>query len=86
MIERRQIDHIDLVQLGKTLLLLFKRQELLVDLPDMTHRTEEVVQIVPRTACKFGIGRSPVACNGSSPLRRYRDTRTDFRSWVWLWA
>ncbi len=43
MIERRQIDHIDLVQLGKTLLLLFKRQELLVDLPPMTQPTEEIV-------------------------------------------
>jgi hypothetical protein len=43
MIERRQIDHTELVQLGKALLLLFKREELLVDLPDMTHRTEEVI-------------------------------------------
>jgi hypothetical protein len=43
MIEHRQIDHIDLVQLGKTLLLLFKRQELLVDLPAMTQPTEEIV-------------------------------------------
>ena len=42
MIERRQIDHIDLVQLGKMLLLLFKRQELLVDLPFMTQTTEEI--------------------------------------------
>jgi hypothetical protein len=41
MIERRQIDHIDLVQLGKMLLLL--RQELLVDLPSMTQTTEEIV-------------------------------------------
>jgi hypothetical protein len=43
MIERRQIDHIDLVQLGKMLLLLFKRQELLVNLPSMTQTTEEIV-------------------------------------------
>jgi hypothetical protein len=43
MIERRQIDHIDLVQLGKTLLLLFKRQELLVDLPSTSQTTEEIV-------------------------------------------
>jgi hypothetical protein len=43
MIERRQIDHIDLMQLGKMLLLLFKRQELLVDLPSMTQTTEEIV-------------------------------------------
>ena len=43
MIERRQIDRIDLVQLGKMLLLLFKRQELLVNLPSMTQTTEEIV-------------------------------------------
>ena len=43
MIERRQIDHIGLVQLGKTLLLLFKRQELLVELPAMTEPTKEIV-------------------------------------------
>jgi hypothetical protein len=51
MIERRQIDHIDLVQLGKTLLLLFKRQELLVDVSVMTESAEEIVPtegIVPR--------------------------------------
>jgi hypothetical protein len=43
MIERRQIDHVGLVQLGKTLLLLVKRQELLVDLPSMTQLSEEIV-------------------------------------------
>jgi hypothetical protein len=40
MIERRQIDHRDLVQLGKMLLLLFERQELLVDLPFPTQTAE----------------------------------------------
>jgi hypothetical protein len=40
MIERRQIDHVDLVQLGKMLLLLFERQELLVDLPFTTQTAE----------------------------------------------
>lgn len=43
MIKRREIDHLDLVQLGKMLLLLFKRQELLVDLPSMSRTTEEIV-------------------------------------------
>lgn len=43
MVERRHIDHIDLVQLGRTLLLLFKGQELLVDLRAMTQPTEEIV-------------------------------------------
>lgn len=42
MIERNQIDHSDLVLLGKTLLLLAERQELLVDLRAMTQRTEEI--------------------------------------------
>jgi hypothetical protein len=43
MIERRQIDHMDLVQLGKMLLLLFEGQELLLDLPQMPQTTEEIV-------------------------------------------
>jgi hypothetical protein len=43
MIERRHIDHKDLVQLGKTVLLLFKRQELLVDLPASTQLIEQIV-------------------------------------------
>jgi hypothetical protein len=42
MIERRQIDHINLVQIGKTLLLLFKTEELLVDLPPMSQPTKEI--------------------------------------------
>jgi hypothetical protein len=45
MIERGQINHIELVRLGKTLLLLFKRQELLVHLPAMNPTDEE------RSAC-----------------------------------
>jgi hypothetical protein len=45
MIERRQIDHIDLVQLGKMLLLLFERQELLVDLPLTTQTAEAIAPI-----------------------------------------
>jgi hypothetical protein len=45
MIERRQIDHKELVQLGKTVLLLFKRQELLVNLPASTQLIEGVVPI-----------------------------------------
>jgi hypothetical protein len=43
MIERRHIDHKDLVQLGKTVLLLFKRQELLVNLPASAQPIEEIV-------------------------------------------
>jgi hypothetical protein len=37
--------HLDLVLLGKTLLLLVERQELLVDLLAMTQRTEDLVPI-----------------------------------------
>ncbi len=59
MIERRQIDHIHVVQLGKMLLLLFKRQELLVDLPSMTQPTEEIVPTEElsknlETSCRMG--------------------------------
>jgi hypothetical protein len=43
MIERRQLDHKDLVQLGKTVLLLFRRQELLVNLPATTQVIDEIV-------------------------------------------
>ena len=42
-IEHRQIDHIDLLQLGKTLLLLVRRQELLVDIPATTQPAREIV-------------------------------------------
>ena len=59
MIERRQIDHIDLMQLGKMVLLLFKRQELLVDLPSMIQTTEEIVPTEelsksPDVECRLG--------------------------------
>lgn len=40
MIERRRIDHIDLLQLGKTLLLLVRRQELLVNLTAMSRPSQ----------------------------------------------
>jgi len=43
MIECRQIDHKKLLQLGKTLLLLVRRQELLVDIPATTPPTQEIV-------------------------------------------
>jgi hypothetical protein len=43
MIDHRQIDHLELLQLGKTLLLLFRRQELLVHIPATTPRTQEIV-------------------------------------------
>jgi hypothetical protein len=43
MIEPRQLDHKDLVQLGKTVLLLFRRQELLVNLPATTQVIDEIV-------------------------------------------
>jgi hypothetical protein len=65
MIERRQIDHIDLVQLGKILLLLFKRQELLVDLPSMTQTTEEIMPtegIVPTEELGKDLRSSDVEC------------------------
>jgi len=65
MIERRQIDHIDLVQLGKMLLLLFKRQELLVDLPSMTQTTEEIVlteKILPNDELSKELESSEVEC------------------------
>ncbi len=45
MIERRHIDHAQLLELGKVLLLLVKRQELLVDLPGMTQPTNEIMPL-----------------------------------------
>jgi hypothetical protein len=65
MIERRQIDHIDLVQLGKMLLLLFKRQELLVDLPSMTQTNEEIVlteKILPNDELSKECESSEIEC------------------------
>jgi hypothetical protein len=45
MIERRHIEHVQLLQLGKVLLLLVEREELLVELPVTTQLTKEVVPI-----------------------------------------
>jgi hypothetical protein len=42
MIERRHIEHVQLLQLGKALLLLVEREELLVKLPAMISLTEEI--------------------------------------------
>jgi hypothetical protein len=64
MIERRQIDHIDLVQLGKMLLLLV-RQELLVDFPSITQTTEEIVPtegIVPTEELSKDLTSPDVEC------------------------
>jgi hypothetical protein len=65
MIGRRQIDHIDLVQLGKMLLLLVERQELLVDLPSMTQTAEEIVPtegIVPTEELSKDLKSPDVDC------------------------
>jgi hypothetical protein len=45
MIARRRIDRTQLLQLGKVLLLLVEREELLVKLPAMTQPTKEIVPI-----------------------------------------
>ncbi len=45
MIDRRHIDHAQLLKLGKTLLLLVKREELLVKLPAMAQPTKEIMPI-----------------------------------------
>ena len=45
LIERRHIEHAQLLQLGKTFLLLVRRRELLVKLPAITRQIEEIVQI-----------------------------------------
>jgi hypothetical protein len=45
MIARRQIDRTQLLQFGKVILLLAKREELLVKLPAMTQPTKEIVPI-----------------------------------------
>jgi hypothetical protein len=45
MVDRRQIDRTQLLQLGKVLLLLVEREELLVELPAMTQPTKEIVPI-----------------------------------------
>jgi hypothetical protein len=45
MIEGRHIEHAQLLQLGKVILLLVEREELLVKLPAMTQQTKEIVPI-----------------------------------------
>jgi hypothetical protein len=45
MIAHRQIDRTQLLQFGKVILLLVKREELLVKLPAMTQPTKEIVPI-----------------------------------------
>jgi hypothetical protein len=45
MIACRQIDRTQLLQLGKVLLLIVEREELLVELPAMTQPTKEIVPI-----------------------------------------
>jgi hypothetical protein len=42
MIERRHIEHVQLLQFGKVLLLLVEREELLVRLPAMTQPSREI--------------------------------------------
>jgi hypothetical protein len=67
MIGRRQIDHLDLVQLGKMLLLLFETQELLVDLPSMTQTTEG---IVPTEELSKDLKSPDVECRMGGPGAR----------------
>lgn len=43
MIDRRHIDHAQLLELGKVLLLLVRREELLVKLPATTQPASEIV-------------------------------------------
>jgi hypothetical protein len=45
LIERRHIEHVQLLQLGKVLLLLVEREELLVKLPN--HDPADTEEIVP---------------------------------------
>jgi hypothetical protein len=45
MIERTHIEHAQLLQLGKVLLLLVEREELLVKLPARTQPTKEIEPI-----------------------------------------
>jgi hypothetical protein len=55
----------DLVQFGKMLLLLFKRQELLVDFPSMTQTIEEIVpteRILPADELSKDFESSEVEC------------------------
>jgi hypothetical protein len=43
LIDPRHIEHVQLLQLGKTFLLLARRQELLVKLPATTLQIKEIV-------------------------------------------
>lgn len=45
MIERRRIEHVQLLQLGKVLLLLVEREELLVGLSATNQPTKEIIPI-----------------------------------------
>jgi hypothetical protein len=45
VIECRHIEHVQLLQLGKVILLLVEREELLLNLPAMTNLTKEIVPI-----------------------------------------
>jgi len=45
MIEGRRIDHEQILQLGKTLLLLMARQELLLDLPAAKQLSKTMIPI-----------------------------------------
>jgi hypothetical protein len=45
MTERRQIDHEQLLQLSKTILLLAERQELLLNLPAVNRLTKKIMPI-----------------------------------------
>ncbi len=45
MIERRQIDHAQLLQLGKMLLLLVKRQEPPLNFPVVAHINKEILPV-----------------------------------------
>jgi hypothetical protein len=45
MIERRQVDHERVLQLGKTLLLLIAHQELLLDLPAVKQSSKTMTPI-----------------------------------------
>jgi hypothetical protein len=45
VIECRHIEDIQLLQLGKVILLLAEREELLLNLPAMTNLTKEIVPI-----------------------------------------
>jgi hypothetical protein len=45
LIERREFEHVQLLQLGKVLLLLVEREELLIKLPVVDELTKEIMLI-----------------------------------------